>query len=232
MTGTAAASSPPSADPITPSEGEQGAGPPSADDMAAVLASVAGYSAHRSDKEQLARVNQWFEVALNNMARGLSMFDDRQRLIVCNKLYREIYDLPEELTRPGTPLAEIVRYHVKRETGRDSAEDHEHQRKWIAQHVAALARGKTFTHTQQLLGGRTILVTNQPLSDGSWVDLQEDITERRQAEEKIAWLARHDALTEIPNRFHFHEQLDSALQQLAPGEGLAVHWVDLDRFRM
>ena len=199
--------------------------------MAAVLASVAGYSAHRSDKEQLARVNQWFEVALNNMARGLSMFDDHQRLIVCNKLYREIYDLPEELTRPGTPLAEIVRYHVTRETGRDSPEDHEHQRKWIAQHVAELARGKTFTHTQQLLGGRTILVTNQPLSDGSWVDLQEDITERRQAEEKIAWLARHDALTEIPNRFHFHEQLDSALQQLGPGEGLAVHWIDLDRFK-
>src|SRR5438552_2317273 len=69
--------------------------------MAAVLASVAGFSVTRSDKEQLARVNQWFEVALNNMARGLSMFDAEQRLIVCNRLYREIYDLPEELTRPG-----------------------------------------------------------------------------------------------------------------------------------
>jgi len=199
--------------------------------MAAVLASVASYSTARSDKEQLARVNQWFEVALNNMARGLSMFDAEQRLIVCNKLYREIYDLPEELTRPGTPLTEIVRYHVKRETGRDSPEDHKLQRKWIAEHVAELARGKTFTHTQHLTGGRTILVTNQPLSDGSWVDLQEDITERRQAEEKIAWLARHDALTEVPNRFHFHEQLEAALQDLRQGEGLAVHWIDLDHFK-
>ena len=105
------------------------------------------------------------------------------------------------------------------------------QRRWIAQHVAELARGKTFTHTQHLNGGRTILVTNQPLSDGSWVDLQEDITERRQAEEKISWLARHDALTEIPNRFHFHEQLEASLQGLSPGEGLAVHWIDLDRFK-
>ena len=42
------------------------------------------------------------------MARGLSMFDAEPRLIFCNKLYREIYDLPEELTRPGTPLADIV----------------------------------------------------------------------------------------------------------------------------
>ena len=208
-----------------------GIGSPSPTDMATLLAGVAGYSTGASDKEQLARVNQWFEVALNNMARGLSMFDAEQRLIVCNKLYREIYDLPEELTRPGTPLADIVRYHVFRETGRGNPEDIEVQRRWIAQHVAELARGKSFTHTQHLKGGRTILVTNQPLSDGSWVDLQEDITERRQAEEKIAWLARHDALTEIPNRFHFHEQLEASLQRLGPGEGLAVHWIDLDHFK-
>ena len=107
----------------------------------------------------------------------------------------------------------------------------EEQRKWIAQHVARLARGESFSHTQHLSGGRTILVSNQPLGDGSWVDLQEDITERVQAEEKISWLARHDALTEIPNRFHFQEQLDQALQSLSPGAGLAVHWIDLDHFK-
>ena len=80
-------------------------------DMATVLATVAANSGKSSDREQLERVNKWFEVALNNMARGLSMFDAEQRLIVCNKLYRDIYDLPEELTRPGTPLAEIVQRH-------------------------------------------------------------------------------------------------------------------------
>src|SRR6476646_2633847 len=110
-----------SPDPLTPHDGDPSSSP-SPSDMAAVLASVAGYSTARSDKEQLARVNQWFEVALNNMARGLSMFDAEQRLIVCNKLYREIYDLPYELTRPGTPLSDIVRYHVMRETGRDDPE--------------------------------------------------------------------------------------------------------------
>jgi PAS domain-containing protein len=42
-------------------------------------------------KKQLEQVNGWFEIALDNMARGLSMFDSQQRLIVCNKVYREIY---------------------------------------------------------------------------------------------------------------------------------------------
>ena len=79
----------------------------------------------------LAELNRCLDVALNNMGRGLSMFDAAARLIVCNKLYREIYALPEELTRPGTPLAAIVRHHVKKETGRDDPEELESQRKSI-----------------------------------------------------------------------------------------------------
>lgn len=196
-----------------------------------LLSRAASLQSAGSDKEQLARLNQWLEVALNNMARGLSMFDSEQRLILCNDVYRKMYELPEELTRPGTPLADIVRHHVRTGSGRDDPETHEAQRRWIARHVARLARGERFTHKQRLKGGRTILVTNQPLDDGSWVDLQEDITERVQAEDRIAWLARHDALTQIPNRFHFHEQLDEALQGLRPGSGLAVHWIDLDHFK-
>ena len=97
--------------------------------------------------------------------------------------------------------------------------------------MAELARGKTFTHTQHLKSGRVILVTNQPLADGGWVDIQEDITERRKAEEKISWLARHDPLTEIANRLHFREALENALQSANPGHGFALHWIDLDRFK-
>jgi len=182
-------------------------------------------------KKQLEQLNGWFEIALDNMARGLSMFDAQQRLIVCNKMYREIYQLPIELTQPGTPLAEIVRFHVRRETGCDRFEDVEKQRKWIEHHVAELARGKTFSYVQELKDGRTILVTNQPLSNGGWVDLQEDITEKRRAEQQISWLARHDALTEIANRFHFREQLEFALHGLQRNDGFALHWIDLDKFK-
>ncbi len=165
------------------------------------------------------------------MARGLSMFDANQRLIVCNRMYEELYDLPQHLTRPGTTLAELVRNHVKRETGLDNPQERKKQRAWIERHVAALARGETFTHTQHLKSGRIVLVTNKPLEGGGWVDIQEDITERRQAEQKIHWLARHDPLTEIANRLQFHEALDEALRNLAPSQTLALHWIDLDGFK-
>jgi PAS domain-containing protein len=63
-----------------------------------VFASAAALRNATSDKDQVAQINQWLEVALNNMARGLSMFDAQQRLLLCNNIYRDIYNLPEELT--------------------------------------------------------------------------------------------------------------------------------------
>lgn len=182
-------------------------------------------------KKKLEQLNTWFDIALNNMVRGLSMFDAQQRLIVCNNSYREMYALPAELTRPGTPLADIVRYHVKRETGRDGAEEVANQAKWLADHMAKLAKGRPFSHVQDLTNGRKFLVTYQPLVDGGWVDIQEDITEKRRAEEKIEWLARHDALTGVANRFYFRETFENALGGLHKGTSLALHWLDLDCFK-
>ncbi len=184
-----------------------------------------------AQKKKLEQLNAWFDIALNNMVRGLSMFDCDQRLIVCNHSYREMYALPEELTLPGTPLTEIVRYHVRRETGHDGADEIAKQAQWIDRHVAKLAKGCRFSHVQNLKDGRKFLVTYQPLADGGWVDIQEDITEKRRAEEKIEWMALHDPLTGIANRFHFRETFETALKGLGDGASLALHWLDLDQFK-
>ncbi len=182
-------------------------------------------------EKELEQLNGWFDVALNNMARGLSMFDSDQRLIVCNKAYQEIYELPDALTKRGTSLADIARYYVKMETGKDGPEELASQRAWIDRHLEEIGHGKTFSHIQNLKNGRIVLVTNKPLPTGGWVDVQEDISERRKAEQQIRWLAHHDPLTEIANRTHFGEALDRALQNLRPTTGFALHWIDLDRFK-
>jgi len=59
-----------------------------------------------------------------------------------------------------------------------------------------------------------------------------DVTERKQAEARVAYLAQHDALTGLPNRVLFHERLKESLDTLRrTGRPLAVHCIDLDHFK-
>ena len=69
------------------------------------------------------------------------------------------------------------------------------------------------------------------LADGVTVALHEDITEQRAALAQIAFLARHDPLTGLPNRQAIAEGFVNMLARNARGEEFAVLCVDLDRFK-
>jgi diguanylate cyclase (GGDEF)-like protein/PAS domain S-box-containing protein len=59
-----------------------------------------------------------------------------------------------------------------------------------------------------------------------------DVTAARQAADRIAHMARHDALTGLPNRLQLMDDLDAALKQArASGTQCAMLLVDLDRFK-
>ncbi|MBN9311401.1 bifunctional diguanylate cyclase/phosphodiesterase, partial [Devosia sp.] len=57
-----------------------------------------------------------------------------------------------------------------------------------------------------------------------------DVTEAKRNEDAIAHLARHDALTGLPNRMHFQEALEAGLAGLGAGS-FAVLSIDLDDFK-
>ena len=59
-----------------------------------------------------------------------------------------------------------------------------------------------------------------------------DVTEQRKSSEKIAYLARYDTLTQLPNRLQLTEALGDALRYANQWRGrCALLMVDLDRFK-
>jgi diguanylate cyclase (GGDEF)-like protein/PAS domain S-box-containing protein len=86
-------------------------------------------------------------------------------------------------------------------------------------------------------GGESIPVEtlSQMISFGgnkAQVTALRDIRSRRAAEEKIRFLAHHDALTKLPNRLLLQEALAREIAAIrAGGPGLAIFYIDLDRFK-
>ena len=63
------------------------------------------------------------------------------------------------------------------------------------------------------------------------VNVVDDVTERRRANEKIAHLAHYDALTDLPNRVLFRDQIERELQKTSRGEQFALLYIDIDEFK-
>jgi diguanylate cyclase (GGDEF)-like protein/PAS domain S-box-containing protein len=63
------------------------------------------------------------------------------------------------------------------------------------------------------------------------ISVVEDVTERLEAESRIAHLAYHDALTDLPNRASFRDRLEGLFGNPAGGKSFALLYLDLDNFK-
>jgi diguanylate cyclase (GGDEF)-like protein len=173
---------------------------------------------------QLQIQNTRFDAALNNMSQGLCLFDARQELVVCNVPYTRMYDLPPELTRPGTPFRRILDHRIGAGLHAGAI-----PQQYISDLMDTVAEGRPTTKVRELNDGRVIAIKQQPMSEGGWISTHEDITEYRRIEARIAHMAHHDVLTDLPNRVLLRERLERAVA--GNRTGLAVFCLDLDKFK-
>jgi diguanylate cyclase (GGDEF)-like protein len=180
----------------------------------------------RAARELEREQNERFEAALGNMSQGLCMFGADGRLIVTNRRFRDIFQLTPASVASGQSMADALKGSplFGRET--DQAADTS-----LAEHLALASRRDSAVLTHELPNGRTVTVTHEPMPGGGFVDTFTDVTDQRLAEARIAHMALHDSLTDLPNRRLFRQRLESALYRAAQGEPCAVFCLDLDQFK-
>jgi diguanylate cyclase (GGDEF)-like protein len=180
-----------------------------------------------SKNVELQMAHSQLDAVLDNISLGVCFFSADRRLIVGNQGYKNIYDLPPEALRPGTPLTTIMDHLFASDqsprVGRDE---------YVSSRDQMIETGARQQAVVELMSGQSVLVTNQPMPNGGWISTHEDITARREADRQILFLAHHDPLTALANRTSFAVTLDDAVARLSRcGTPFSLFMIDLDRFK-
>jgi len=146
--------------------------------------------------KKLREKNIRLDTALSNMSQGLVMFDSAARLIICNDRYRQIYNLPPDLTKPGCAVVDLLKYRIANGTFSGDPEQ------YVSDLLATVAQGEAAKQEVGTGDGRIISVVNQPMAGGGWVATHEDVTEKVRAEK-------------VNEQRKF--QLDAALENMSQG---------------
>jgi diguanylate cyclase (GGDEF)-like protein/PAS domain S-box-containing protein len=148
-------------------------------DHAASLAETARRPAAPHDELVLLRE------ALEHMHLGLCMFDDDDRIVLCNRRYAEVLDLPAAAVRPGTTGLELIELGIAagHRTDGKSAEE-------IHRELKEAVRAAGDTPLAMTRSGRTYAVRNRRTASGLHVSTCEDITAQVAAESALRESAR------------------------------------------
>jgi diguanylate cyclase (GGDEF)-like protein len=191
-----------------------------------MLAALVLLLIHRMISSMNARSSDRLFTALEGMPQGLSMFDDQHRLIVCNAKYAAMYKLSPELTEPGTSLRTILEARISNGTATVDSD------KFVERALSVASTVDATAIQRQLQDGRIIELTKAQLSTGGAVTIHADVTEKRNSEKQIAFLAHHDALTGLANRVQLREHIERTLEQVKRGGKASVLCLDLDNFKI
>jgi diguanylate cyclase (GGDEF)-like protein len=177
-------------------------------------------------REREAALAGQFDTALNNMPHGLCMFAADGRLAVMNHCFSQMMKLSDDLVHSGASASDIAAACVS------SGSISEASARIILLEIENSQARDIITTDPDIVRGRSLSWTFQPMAGGGAVVLLEDITERRNAEARITHLARYDELTALPNRVNFRDEIERLLAVPHDAEQLsALLFIDLDQFK-
>ncbi len=115
--------------------------------------------------------------ALQTIRQGLCAFDENLRVTLWNRRFVELLDLPADMLRVGTSLAEIVEFNEARgEYGRNR----EFQT-LLARLTDPARQGKSDLYERRRPDGTVLEIATNPMPSGGSVTVYTDVTERHAA---------------------------------------------------
>jgi len=183
----------------------------------------------RRSNDKFKKQNFRFDTALNNMMQGLLMYDRDGKLIISNRRFTELSGVPWEKWESSASGATVPQTLQLLDNLTNVTETNR------AQLGAALRDIVDHRRAGNLIvertDGRTFSASCVPMTDGGLVITFEDISERRRTEEMISHMAHYDALTDLPNRTLFYQNMEELLGRVPKGGSFGVFSLDLDHFK-
>jgi diguanylate cyclase (GGDEF)-like protein len=160
--------------------------------------------------------------ALDSMSHGLCMADADQTIVVMNDRLKAFFGLE---VHSGASLSDLANS-IGLAARMSAAGRHAFVSRWRA-HVG---RGETCVFTQEIQQ-RLYDFRCEPMPNGGFVVVVEDVTEARLASREIERMAHFDSLTGLPNRINFHTALKKELARPNRKHDLVLLSIDLDQFK-
>jgi len=149
-------------------------------ELAGFITTYTDITERRTMEEQLRRQHNLLQTVIENIPSAVSLFDSEQRLVIHNREFRRLLDLPESLfSTQQVTLESIFRFNAER--GEYGAGDPD----TIVSSLLSRAQTPVTHHFERTRpNGKTLDVRGVPLADGGFVTVYTDITERRASAER------------------------------------------------
>lgn len=134
---------------------------------------------HHAQEERL-RAEATLNTALGSISEGFVIYDEQDRLVLCNDAYRDIYAISGPAMKIGETFETIIRYGVEHGQYPDVGETEEEREAWIARRLERHNRpGEPFV--QVVSPNRSLLVEERVTEDNLRVGVRTDVSKLSEA---------------------------------------------------